>query len=76
MTAIWPGSRMHYFEVMKEPRYEDFDIVYEGNRFSYWGNGYTEMELRDDGEENVVWYFDVLERELLRGKRAFWDVEN
>ena len=76
VTAIWPGSRLHYFEVMKEPRYEDFDIVYEGNRFSYWGNGYTETELQDDGKENVVWYFDMLERELAKGAGAFWDVES
>jgi hypothetical protein len=74
VTAIWPGSRLHYFEVMKEPRFEDFDIEYFGNnRFAYWGNGFTETELSDDG--NAVWYFDVLDKEHEKRTKAFWDVE-
>jgi hypothetical protein len=39
VTAFWPGSRLHYFESLKELRYEDFDIEYLGNRFAYMGNG-------------------------------------
>lgn len=54
---------------MKEPRWEDFDVTYTGNRFAYLGNGYTEAEL--DAEGNAVWYFDVLRRELELGKGAF-----
>lgn len=69
MTAIWPGSRLHYFEVLKEPRYEDFDVEYHGNRFSYLGNGYTSTEL--DALADPVWYFDVLKEELERGTKAF-----
>ncbi|KAL3442780.1 FAD/NAD(P)-binding domain-containing protein [Aspergillus insuetus] len=34
VTAIWPGSRLHWFEALKEPRFEDFEIQYAGNRFS------------------------------------------
>lgn len=70
VTAIWPGSRMHYFEMLKEPRFEDFDIEYDGaNRFAYLGNGFTETEL--DPEGNAVWYFDILEEELQQGQQAF-----
>ncbi|KIY03064.1 uncharacterized protein Z520_01531 [Fonsecaea multimorphosa CBS 102226] len=71
VTAIWPGSRLHYFEVLKEPRYEDFDIQYmgDGNRFAFLGNGYTETELDEHG--NPVWYFDVLGEELALGTEAF-----
>ncbi len=72
VTAIWPGSRLHYFEVMKEPRFEDFDIQYLGNRFAYFGNGFTSTELNPDA--NPVWYFDILERELKDGNKAFWDL--
>lgn len=62
---------MHYFETLKEPRYEDFDIQYmaDGNRFAYLGNGYTSTELDEDG--NPVWYFDVLQEELELGADAF-----
>jgi hypothetical protein len=69
VTAIWPGSRLHYFEVLKKPRYEDFDVEYLGNRFSYLGNGYTSTEL--DAEANPVWYFDVLREELEMGRKAY-----
>jgi hypothetical protein len=74
VTAIWPGSRLHYFESLKEPRYEDFDIEYLGNRFAYMGNGYTSAELEAEG--NPVWYFDVLRKELEAGKDAFWRLES
>lgn len=72
VTAIWPGSRMHYFEVLREPRFEDFNIEYGGNRFAYFGNGYTDSEL--DEEANAVWYLDVLDKELNEGEKAFWQL--
>ncbi|KAH8897975.1 FAD/NAD(P)-binding domain-containing protein [Thozetella sp. PMI_491] len=57
VTAIYPGSRLHFFEVMKTPRYEDYDITYRtGNRFQFMGNGFTECESSADGDP--VWYFD------------------
>jgi hypothetical protein len=57
VTAIWPGSRLHYFEALKTPRYEDFEIIYRsGNRYQYFGNGYTVVETEEDG--NPVWYLD------------------
>jgi hypothetical protein len=71
VTAIWPGSRLHYFETLSNPRFEDFDVVYwkDGNRFAYLGNGYTETELEE--ESNPVWYFDVLKTELHEAADAF-----
>lgn len=57
VTAIWPGSRLHYFEIMREVRYEDYNITYRtGNRYQFLGNGYTHNEI--DPEGNAVWYFD------------------
>jgi hypothetical protein len=26
VDAVWPGSALHYMELIKTPRYEDFDI--------------------------------------------------
>lgn len=70
VTAIWLGSWMHYFEMLKEPRYEDFDIQYDGNNpFAYLGNGFTETEL--DAEGNAVWYLDILGKKLKQGQHAF-----
>lgn len=57
VTAIFPGSRLHFFEVMKTPRFEDYEIKYRtDNRFQYMGNGYTELESDPNGD--AVWYFD------------------
>jgi hypothetical protein len=69
VTAIWPGSRLHWFEALKEPRFEDIEIEYAGNRFSYLGNGYTFTEL--DQSANPVWYLDILAKELEQGVKAF-----
>jgi hypothetical protein len=57
VTAVYPGSRLHYFEMLKNVRYEDYEITYWGdNMFAFMGNGYTETELDPDGD--AVWYFD------------------
>jgi cation diffusion facilitator CzcD-associated flavoprotein CzcO len=47
VTAIYPGSRLHFFEIMKNVRWEDYEIDYlgDGNRFSFMGNGYTQTEV-------------------------------
>ncbi|KAF2094220.1 FAD/NAD(P)-binding domain-containing protein [Rhizodiscina lignyota] len=57
VTAIYPGSRLHFFEMMKNVRWEDFEITYKtDNRYQFMGNGYTMTEMSVDGDP--VWYFD------------------
>ncbi|OGM39642.1 hypothetical protein ABOM_011452 [Aspergillus bombycis] len=44
--AMWPGSRLLYFDVMKEPRFEDYHIDYwSGNPFEFLGNGFSAVEF-------------------------------
>ena len=45
VTALWPGSTLHYIEALLDLRVEDWDVKYSGNRFSYLGNGYSQTEL-------------------------------
>jgi len=45
VTALWPGSTLHYMEAIQDLRLEDWDIKYEGNRFAYLGNGYSQTEI-------------------------------
>lgn len=45
ITALWPGSTPHYMEALASPRYDDFHITYNGNRFGYLGNGFSQGEL-------------------------------
>jgi hypothetical protein len=62
ITALWPGSTLHYMETLANARYDDFDVRYRTNRFAYLGNGFSQTELnphidqayyireRDDGQ--------------------------
>ncbi|KAL2831026.1 steroid monooxygenase [Aspergillus pseudoustus] len=44
--TMWPGSRLVYFDVMAEPRFEDYRINYwSGNPFGFLGNGYCFCEI-------------------------------
>jgi hypothetical protein len=36
VTAIYPGSRLHFFELMKNVRWEDYNVTYRTeNRFQF-----------------------------------------
>lgn len=42
--AFWPGSAWHANIVRRDPRWEDYEYTYQnpsGNRFAYFGNGWT-----------------------------------
>lgn len=45
VSALWPGSTLHYIEAMQELRADDWDITYKGNRFAWLGDGYSQTEL-------------------------------
>ena len=44
IVALWPGSTMHFVESIAEPRYEDWNFRYTGNRFAFLGNGFSQTE--------------------------------
>lgn len=42
VNAVWPGSSMHYQQVIEQPRYEDFQIKYHNkNIWAHLGMGWT-----------------------------------
>jgi hypothetical protein len=69
VTALWPGSALHFIEAMSEVRLEDWDIGYNGNRFAWMGNGYSQTEL----DNTADWAYYIREQDdgepLSRGKR-------
>lgn len=69
ITALWPGSTLHYIEAIREVRMEDWDVTYSGNRYNWMGNGYSQTEADDTAD--LAYY--VRERDdgepLSRGKR-------
>ena len=54
IPLIWPGTTLHYREAIKEIRFDDWDIVYKGNRFACLGNGISRTEM--DPEADLAWY--------------------
>lgn len=50
-TTIFPGSRLVYIDLLKEPRFEDYAIEYShgGNPFAFLGNGFSTKEF--DGSD-------------------------
>ncbi|KAI4951987.1 hypothetical protein J4E91_003449 [Alternaria rosae] len=59
VTALWPGSTLHYIEALMELRLEDWDVKYTGNRFSWLGNGYSQTEI----DPTADWAFYVRDRD-------------
>ena len=52
--TLWPGSGLHFMEAMAEVRWEDWEVVYRGNRFEWLGNGFSRTEV--DAESDLAWY--------------------
>ena len=47
---------MHWRELLREPRYEDYDLKYRSvNRFKFMGNGFTKDEV--DGKD-LAYYLE------------------
>ncbi|KAL5403501.1 hypothetical protein PMIN03_008896 [Paraphaeosphaeria minitans] len=69
ITALWPGSTLHYIEAMMEVRHDDWDVAYAGNRFAWMGNGYSQTEL----DPSADWAFYIRDRDddepLSRGRK-------
>ncbi|KAI2618461.1 hypothetical protein GGR54DRAFT_156842 [Hypoxylon sp. NC1633] len=59
VTALHPGSRVHFFHMLERFRAEDWVYAYDdpaANRFAYLGNGFSTRELGP--EADPTWYLD------------------
>jgi len=59
ITALWPGSTLHYIEALLELRIEDWEVAYSGNRFAWLGNGYSQTEL----DPTADWGYYIREKD-------------
>lgn len=51
--VMWPGSRLAFFEVVKTPNLEDYDIKYfSANRFGFLGAGFAAYEFRQGADSS------------------------
>ena len=82
-AAIYPGSRLHFFELMKAPRYEDFEIEYwYENEFAFMGNGFEAREFDGRDITNYLGCLDENGRDVqpvydegLIQKLAGWSID-
>ncbi|KAI1259174.1 FAD/NAD(P)-binding domain-containing protein [Xylariaceae sp. FL1019] len=64
----WPGSTLHYLEAIREPRWDDWEIKYSGNRFSWMGNGVSQVEW--DPTADLAYYIKVYDDEPHLSRKA------
>lgn len=52
VNAVFPGSSLHYCQVIEEPRWEDYNITYQNkhNPWAFLGLGFT-IENRTEGAD-------------------------
>ncbi|KAF7554696.1 hypothetical protein G7Z17_g2715 [Cylindrodendrum hubeiense] len=56
VVALHPGSRIHWFHLMQNVRFEDWEYTYYSkNRFQYLGNGFS---IKEGPGKDTTWYFD------------------
>ncbi|KAL4758045.1 flavin-containing monooxygenase [Aspergillus foveolatus] len=55
VTGLWPGSTLHYIEALNEVRLDDWEVKYNGNRFAWLGNGYSQTEI----DETADWAYYI-----------------
>lgn len=62
VIGLYPGSRIHWFHLLKEIRHEDWEWrgCNERNRWEFLGNGFSVME--EEGRD-LTWYLDEPEKE-------------
>ena len=71
--GLWPGSAAHVTFARRSPRWEDWKWTLRsetGNRFAYFGNGWTTKEL--DPESDIVPYLKLPEEIDLRDHHESW----
>ncbi|KAI1612436.1 flavin-binding monooxygenase [Exophiala viscosa] len=60
ITALWPGSILQAMEVLRAPRWEDFDFEsHEDNKLRWLGNGWSVTLLPGQGDPS--WYLNAEE---------------
>jgi hypothetical protein len=58
-AAVYPGSRLSFLELLRYPRFEDYDIEYwDANRYAFLGNGF---EVREADGRDITNYLGLLE---------------
>lgn len=62
LNSLHPGSRIHYFELLSTPRYEDFEwkslCPSEDLTFAWLATGFTDRERNPGPDTNLTWFME------------------
>ncbi|EUC39912.1 hypothetical protein COCMIDRAFT_31044 [Bipolaris oryzae ATCC 44560] len=72
ITAIWPGSSLHYREVLAQDRWEDWKWTYPGGRFKAWGRGMSVLEQRGGDYSHYMEHGPFLPESSLAEANRLW----
>ncbi len=68
--TLWPGSGLHFIEALSDIRTEDYNITYNGNRFAWLGNGFSQTET--DPMCDTAYYIREHDDSPLISRRKRW----
>ncbi|KAH6644658.1 putative FAD-containing monooxygenase [Boeremia exigua] len=69
ITAVWPGSSLHYREVLSQDRWEDWKWTYPGGRYKVWGKGDSTVEKEDGDHSHYLEHGPLLSNLSLAGPK-------
>jgi len=77
ITAVWPGSALHFQDVIRSPRWEDWEIKYmnKHNMFAYLGLGFTTIERDPDADKAPYMNVEKLDPAFYDFEKYPWRVE-
>ncbi|KAK2804911.1 hypothetical protein FQN50_006420 [Emmonsiellopsis sp. PD_5] len=63
VNAVWPGSSLHYIELIQEPRYEDYTITYKNkkNMWSFMGLGRIKTHAEEGADHSPYMSLDAID---------------
>ncbi|KAH8811635.1 flavin-binding monooxygenase-like protein [Xylogone sp. PMI_703] len=52
VNAVYPGSSLHYYKLVENPRYEDYNFKYQNkkNMWAFLGRGFTVENFMEDAD--------------------------
>jgi hypothetical protein len=76
VLLAWPGSFHHRADILRDPRWEDFEYEYRRdairNRYEYFSNGTTQREKEND-EKSITNYLKAVPDINLETLHELWN---
>ncbi|KAJ5717726.1 hypothetical protein N7488_003372 [Penicillium malachiteum] len=69
LISLHPGSRLHYFQLLSNPRWEDFDWTSlcedKDLTFAWLANGFILEECKEQTDKDLTWFLPTVEADKM-----------